>query len=79
MTAVAKARTASAPATPRTSSREDVVLPPDVLVKLQHMLGHLDAARNSCQGMINEAQSMIAENAADELAKLVREWARGLH
>ena len=80
MTAVANARPASAPAIGRPVERaEFVLLAPDMLAKLQLMIGHITAARDSCQSIIDEAEVLIAENAAEELAALVREWARGLH
>ena len=78
MTGVAKARTASATARARPAERLEFVLAPDMLVKLRLMLGHLDAARDSCQSMIDEAEGLIAEDAAGELATIVKAWARGL-
>lgn len=79
MTAVANARPASAPAIGRPVERAESALAPDMLAKLQLMIGHITAARDSCQSIIDEAEVLIAENAAEELAALVREWARGLH
>ena len=77
---VAKSRPRGAPATARPVERAGRTLSAHTIETLKAMLGHFDAGRGICQELLDAHDAGAAdEAAAEQMAKLMRQWSHALH